>query len=143
MTGPEIRQRLLWSMLKLQGTPYLWGGKDPATGLDCSGAVGCCLEENQIVPAGWKLSHNADAIAAWCNSIPAIDAEPGDLVFYGSQYKINHVMMVAGEGEVVGAAGGGRWCTTIATAQARGAEVKKVRVGYRMDVVRYGRIPLP
>lgn len=45
---PIAVRELLRTALDLQGTPYVWGGADPATGFDCSGFVQYVLGEHHL-----------------------------------------------------------------------------------------------
>ncbi len=65
---------------ELDGTPYVYGGNDPETGLDCSGIVIYGLEQqgNDIADQSVnELYHNGEII----EYITAEEAEPGDLRF--------------------------------------------------------------
>jgi cell wall-associated NlpC family hydrolase len=84
-TLDESRASVVMAALSQVGTPYLYGGSDPAEGLDCSGLT--------------QLAHSAAGV-----SIPRISTEqraaarpvrrspaPGDLVFFKtgpSQYHV-------------------------------------------------------
>jgi cell wall-associated NlpC family hydrolase len=145
MTPNEQTRSFLVSLMhSLLSVPYLWGGKNKATGLDCSGAVSWCLEQAGIVPGGWAKTHNAENIRDWCQRIPPAEVGPGDLVFYGHDGEVHHVMMVVdfAHGDCLGAAGGGPRVTSVQIALDEGACVKKKRVDYRADIVGYGRVPL-
>lgn len=139
----EIRRRLVDTMRSLVGVPYIWGSKDPRVGLDCSGAVSVCLERVGIVPGGWRLTHTAEGIRDWAIPVPLVEAEPGDLVFYGSPMRISHVMMLLDEITVIGSAGGGPRCTMPEIAESIGAGVQLKPLGYRRDLVELRRAPLP
>ena len=132
---------LATEMANLYGIPYIWGGKDPATGLDCSGAVALCFERLGLVPKGWGHTHNADAIRDYCVPICKAEARPGDVLCFGSPLRINHVMMCVGEGVCMGAQGGGPKCLTREIAERIGACVKRQPDYYRHDLVEYVRPP--
>lgn len=117
------------------GTPYLWGGKDPSRGLDCSGAV---VAAWRAAGLGLPWMSAADLEKA-AESVSRGALEAGDLVFYGKD-RASHVMMYAGNGQVIGASGGGRSTLTTDIAKKQGAEVKVLPVDYRDDVRGYGRV---
>jgi cell wall-associated NlpC family hydrolase len=80
-------------------TWYLWGGKDPETGLDCSGLVTHCL----FAAGGpdWRKTHWSGRM--WRELPPTDKPRPGDLAFYGPSDKdITHVMVVLGPGAAPG-----------------------------------------
>ena len=84
------------------GLPYVWGGDNPRTGMDCSGAVGQAWEAAGIIPRGSGRAYSAQGLYNALPRIPASRALPGDLVFYGNWHSIHHVMMVAGDDRVIG-----------------------------------------
>lgn len=74
------------------GIPYLYGGKDPAVGLDCSGFVWVVLKK-----AGFNVPYrDSSALKSWATPISASSALPGDLVFWPG-----HVGIYAGPGIVI------------------------------------------
>lgn len=80
----------------LVGTEYVWGGTDPATGVDCSGFV-------QYVYAkyGYKLPRVSAQQAEYGTRIGLDELEPGDLIFYRKGNRIGHVAMYVGDGRCV------------------------------------------
>jgi hypothetical protein len=134
--------------LELIGTPYRWAGKDPASGLDCSGFITYAL---------WKAtgldlrdSHNTDRM--WNEWEPARFPRAGDVALFGGTgaQDVEHVMMVLPlDGDelpelLVGACGGDRTTTTLREAQRRGARVQvKQGTGYRSDFRGYCKVPIP
>lgn len=84
--------------LGLIGNQYRFGGRNPDSGLDCSGMVSWIYEQ----VAGLKLPHNAARIAELSRPIPRSALQPGDLVFFntrGSAY--SHMGIYAGEGRFI------------------------------------------
>lgn len=80
-----------YEALQYLGVPYVWGGKNPATGLDCSGLV-------QVVYAkfGVNLAYYSRAQAKLGIGVGYEDLQSGDLVFFGRP--IHHVGIYLGEG---------------------------------------------
>jgi cell wall-associated NlpC family hydrolase len=79
------------------GVPYRWGGTDPSTGLDCSG-----LTQLVFKRLGVQLPRvAADQSKAGTPVASLADAEPGDLVFFGTP--AHHVGIYAGNGTMVDA----------------------------------------
>ncbi|MDD7465708.1 MAG: C40 family peptidase [Actinomycetaceae bacterium] len=75
------------------GVPYVWAGSTPA-GWDCSGFVMWVLGN-----LGISVPHGADPIARMFTSIPASEAQPGDLVWWPGR----HIAIYAGNGQIIGA----------------------------------------
>ena len=82
------------------GNRYIWGGMDPNKGADCSGFTMYIMKH----VAGVDLSHSSRAQANEGREVSKDDMQPGDLVFYSSGKRINHVAIYAGDGMVVHAA---------------------------------------
>ena len=140
----SMREAAARFLLDRLGTPYIWGGRDPSYGLDCSGAVDVAMEAAGIVPKGHAVRFAADDLERSLESISKGDLQVGDLVFYGSRLKpgATHVMMYVGEGKVVGATGGGRNSTSPQIAREQDAAVKVKNLDYRKDIRGYGRLPI-
>ncbi|MGY1592772.1 transglycosylase SLT domain-containing protein [Geodermatophilus sp. SYSU D00708] len=86
---------------KYLGVPYLWGGTDPAKGLDCSGFV-------QLVYGnlGVDLPRTSSQQATAGTAVASLaDARPGDLVFFdhSSRPGIDHVGIYLGDGKMIAA----------------------------------------
>jgi hypothetical protein len=96
-TGPvEIARRYL-------GVPYVFGGTDPATGLDCSGLVQLVFRQLGIaLPRTAQLQYQATT------RVPRDQLQPGDLVFFARTYAdphdwITHVGIYIGGGVQINA----------------------------------------
>lgn len=75
------------------GKPYVYGAAGP-NAYDCSG-----LTMAAYARAGIKLPHNAAQQQRLGKGVPYIDAQPGDLLFWGDFS--GHVAMYAGNGQMV------------------------------------------
>ncbi len=91
------RQEVVALGMQFVGNRYVWGGIDPNKGADCSGFTMYVLKH----AAGVHLSHSSRAQSNEGRVISAEEMRPGDLVFYASGKRINHVAIYAGDGMVV------------------------------------------
>jgi cell wall-associated NlpC family hydrolase len=85
------------------GVPYVFGGSNPATGLDCSGLVQLVFRQVGIV-----LPRTAQLQYAATTRIPRDQLEAGDLVFFARTYAdphdwITHVGIYIGGGMQINA----------------------------------------
>lgn len=120
--------------LSLLNTPYLWAGKNPLIGLDCSGLVQTLLRTVGMDPAG---DQNAQAYYnLFKSSGVGTYTVPGSLAFYGkSETDIDHVALFINNYQVIEAAGGGSECTTTLISKEKGACVRIRPFKYRSDLV--------
>jgi len=82
------------SALQHLGVPYVWGGEDPATGLDCSSLVQLALRENGIA-----VPRTAAQQAKVGAEVPSLaQARPGDLVVLRGGA---HIGIYVGDGKMV------------------------------------------
>ncbi|MBM7773337.1 hypothetical protein JOD54_003541 [Actinokineospora baliensis] len=80
---------------KYLGIPYVWGGTDPATGLDCSGLV-----QRVYGDLGVDLPRVSRDQAKVGTAVPSLDqAKPGDLVAFGSP--VHHIGIYIGDGQMI------------------------------------------
>jgi cell wall-associated NlpC family hydrolase len=80
---------------KYLGTPYVWGGTNPKTGLDCSGLVQLVYKN-----FGVDLPRVSYQQATEGKAVPSLDqARPGDLLAFGSP--VHHIAIYAGDGKMV------------------------------------------
>lgn len=81
---------------KYLGLPYIWGGNDPAVGLDCSSFV-----QNVFKDLGYQLPRTTwDQINEGTRVASMADAKPGDLLF---TFDTGHVSIYLGNGKAVDA----------------------------------------
>lgn len=84
----------------LIGTPYVWGGSNPAQGLDCSGLLYWIQRT-----AGSEVGrYNAATYANMGVKIPVGQQRPGDFLFFGSP--ITHCAIYIGYGKMIESRGG-------------------------------------
>lgn len=85
------------------GVPYVFGGTNPSTGLDCSGLVQLVYRQ-----AGVALPRTAQQQYDATTRIPRAQLQPGDLVFFARTYPdphdwITHVGIYVGDGQQINA----------------------------------------
>ena len=79
---------------KYLGTPYVWGGSSPS-GFDCSGLVYYALNE-----AGISVPRTtAQGYKDMATPVNEATAQPGDLIFFGTQGVVDHVVSTWGMGQ--------------------------------------------
>lgn len=74
---------------KQKGKRYKYGGSSPATGFDCSGLI-----LYSYAQAGVQLPRRSQDMASRGKKITLKDCKPGDLLFFSTGGRINHVAMV-------------------------------------------------
>lgn len=78
------------------GNPYVYGGTSLTSGADCSGFTQAIYAHFGIsIPRNSRDQAAGGSVISWQN------AQPGDLLFYGSGDYINHVAMYIGGGQVI------------------------------------------
>lgn len=100
-SGDKLRDALIDTATMLLGAPYRWGGRTVA-GLDCSGLINIIYRVH-----GMDVPRNASDQYLAAKSISGKKLRKGDLVFLADQEKkdkITHVMLYAGDGQLVEAA---------------------------------------
>ena len=78
------------------GIPYVWGGKTPQSGFDCSGFTAYVMQTFGLTMS--PSSHRQAELGAY---IPLEEVIPGDLLFYGRRGNVSHVSLIlnrTGEG---------------------------------------------
>ena len=88
---------------KFLGVPYVWGGTNPAVGVDCSGLV-----QDVYGALGISLPRTSELQATVGVAVPSLaQAQPGDLVFFpgsdGTATSPGHVGIYIGNGEMIDA----------------------------------------
>jgi len=82
------------------GTDYVWGGTNMGTGVDCSGLCYAAYKKyGYTLP---RVSRDMAASSALLSVTPNSSyLKAGDLVFYASGGRVDHVAMYIGDGKVV------------------------------------------
>ncbi|WP_433122835.1 C40 family peptidase [Arthrobacter koreensis] len=96
LSDGATNEALMGSVEKYLGLPYIWGGNDPAVGLDCSSFV-----QNVFKDLGYTLPRVTwDQMNAGTKVDSLAQAQPGDLLF---THDGGHVSIYLGNGKVVDA----------------------------------------
>lgn len=95
-TNPQNkREEMVNFALSFVGKPYVWGGKDPNTGADCSGFVAYVLNH-----FGYSATSYTGALVNEGVGISYSDIKPGDIILY-TPGNNHHVAMYIGNGRIV------------------------------------------
>lgn len=98
--GTASETAVVTAASKYIGVPYLWGGTDPAKGLDCSG-----FTQKVFGDLGIELPRVSSQQATSGTAVASIDeARPGDLVFFDyspDRPGIDHVGIYVGNGKMI------------------------------------------
>lgn len=98
-TGKGTSGRVLAQAITQLGVPYKWGGEAAKVAFDCSGLVQWAAGR-----VGVSLPRTAQEQYGATHRIGSAEAQPGDLVFFGSSTaNIGHVGIVAGAGKMIDA----------------------------------------
>jgi len=96
-TGSASGDAVVASAKKYLGVPYVFGGTDPAKGLDCSGFV-----QRAFSDLGIKLPRIAADQAKVGQAVPSLaQAQPGDLLAFGQP--VDHIAIYVGNGQMIAA----------------------------------------
>lgn len=95
-TEAILRDDMVSYALQFVGNPYVYGGTSLTNGTDCSGFT-MGIYKN----FGMSISRTSREQATNGKSIRSSELKKGDLVFYASGGRINHVAMYIGNGKIV------------------------------------------
>jgi cell wall-associated NlpC family hydrolase len=93
-----FRKQVVEYAKQFNGNPYLWGGTSLTNGADCSGFTQSVFKDNGI-----SIPRTSRTQATSGKVISIKDVQPGDLIFYASSGRINHVALYIGSGKVISA----------------------------------------
>lgn len=78
------------------GVPYVWGGREWESGMDCSGLTMLVYQR-----VGVDLPPTSETQSAEVKKVEEDQAKPGDLVFWGSAGNAHHVAIYLGDGKII------------------------------------------
>ncbi|HJC55974.1 MAG TPA: C40 family peptidase [Candidatus Eisenbergiella intestinipullorum] len=92
----DVRVDLVNYAKQFLGNPYVWGGTSLTNGADCSGFVQSIFKKY-----GVSLPRTSSAQSTVGSKVSLSEAQPGDLVFYAKNGRVNHVAIYIGNGQVI------------------------------------------
>lgn len=98
-TGSKLGIEISTYAQKFIGNPYKWGGESLTKGADCSGFVQTIYRQ-----FGYSIPRTSREQAGFGKKVSVDNMQPGDLIFYASKGRVNHVAMYIGNGMIVHAA---------------------------------------
>lgn len=96
-TSEKRRQEIVDYAMQFVGNRYVYGGRDPHTGTDCSGFTSYVMKH----AAGVELAHSSSSQSRQGRAVDASEVRPGDIVCYSSGSRVNHVALYIGDGKIV------------------------------------------
>ena len=100
--------QLMEEAIRYESWPYVWAGKSPLTGFDCSGLVTWCMKYQWNINVDPIMTNAAAIYVRYCQPVAAGSEQPGDLVFWRGTYGtdpnyVSHVGIYVGNGWVYAA----------------------------------------
>lgn len=100
----DAGREIAMQAMSLLGVPYRYGGRSPATGLDCSGLVYHAVAK----ATGIVLPPDTRGMSTAGVEVPGEALQPGDLVFFNTLHRrYSHVGIYLGDRRFVHAPGSG------------------------------------
>lgn len=96
-TGSGISAVLSAAQGQTYQNQYVWGGKSPSTGFDCSGFVSWAFAQ-----AGYSIPSYTGALVGTGKAVDSGDKQPGDLVFFNTNGTNGHVGIYLGNNKFIG-----------------------------------------
>ena len=100
------REQMVGVIKSTLGAPYKWGGNDPQRGFDCSGLMSY-VHKN----AGLKIPRTAALQRDNSRTLDYAQLLPGDMLFFKTGKRVNHVGMYIGDRKFIHAPSGGKTVT--------------------------------
>ena len=101
------RNRMVQIATSTIGTPYKWGGDSPQKGFDCSGLM-TYVHKNAL---GMKIPRTTANQRDNSRTIQYKDIQPGDMLFFKTSSRSNHVGVYIGNRKFVHAPSSGKRVT--------------------------------
>lgn len=96
-TNEELRQEIIDYAMQFLGNKYIHGGKTLTGGTDCSGFTSLIYAD-----FGYSLGRTPESqLANAGRSIDYSEAQPGDIICYGSKGNCSHVALYIGNGQII------------------------------------------
>lgn len=93
----ELRSEIIEYAKQFLGNKYVHGGQSLATGTDCSGFTSLIYAE-----FGYSVSRTPSGqLSNDGRSIDLSEAQPGDIICYGSGGRCTHVALYMGDGQII------------------------------------------
>ena len=92
----SIRASIVEYAKQFLGNRYVYGGTSLTNGTDCSGFTMSVFSH-----FGYGLPRTSGSQCAATRSVSSSEVKPGDLFFYGSGGRINHVALYIGSGMII------------------------------------------
>lgn len=94
----KLRETIVTYANQAVNSPYLYGGNDLSTGVDCSGFLQAIYQK-----AGYDLPRSMDDQKSVCTEVSFDSLLPGDIIFYANsdETSITHVGMYIGDNKII------------------------------------------
>jgi len=104
VTQNPARNKMIQIAKSTIGVPYKWGGNNPREGFDCSGL----MRYVHINALGLNIPRTAAHQRDRSRTISYAQLQPGDMLFFKTGRKTNHVGIYVGNRQFVHAPSGGK-----------------------------------
>lgn len=133
---PQIQSILMPYAMSMVGIPYLWGGKTPMSGLDCSGLVSILLVAAGLIGPHDDLNAQGIYDKLIKTSVQSDVPSFGTILFFGGDTEsIHHIAFAIDSERMIEAGGGDSTTLTTTVAIEQKAYVKIDRIDRRQDLV--------
>ena len=91
----QLRKKFIDCGMEFKGIKYVWGGKTPSPGFDCSGFVTYTAKKSLDL----DIKGNAQDIYNQTTPVALEEAQPGDLIFFkgDTDTRVTHVGIYLGK----------------------------------------------